>query len=236
MTLAWTDRSAAAWLGALVARCQALAGSAIEPDAPDLPDRIRLLTVDMPTDLAIPARFVVRTQVTTALARTMPAVGISRRPDVAALFFSWSAVDVTSSAWPEDLAEFVSACANAVERRHTGGTPVQDARIDAALRFIDTHYSKRDLSLHDVAGCADLSTWHAARLIKRYTGLRFTAYLNTVRVKAAERLLADRTQGLKEIAATVGYGSASHLSMHFKRVVGMTPGAYRKGLPPSRVA
>jgi AraC-like DNA-binding protein len=54
------------------------------------------------------------------------------------------------------------------------------------------------------------------------------AYLNQLRVRYARRLLDD---GLRpaEVASRSGFADQAHLTRHFKRTVGVPPGAYREG-------
>jgi AraC-like DNA-binding protein len=51
-------------------------------------------------------------------------------------------------------------------------------------------------------------------------------YLVQVRVQSAHALLALGTEkrSLAEVAAAAGFSDQSHLTRHFKRVLGVTPG------------
>ena len=52
-------------------------------------------------------------------------------------------------------------------------------------------------------------------------------FVNELRVQfAVERLSEDR-ESLEEIANTAGFADQSHFSRVFKKLVGLTPGAYR---------
>lgn len=53
-------------------------------------------------------------------------------------------------------------------------------------------------------------------------------YLTVRRIHKARHLLAESRLPVRRIAAAVGYGSAASLSRAFKRVVGASPGAYRR--------
>ena len=58
-------------------------------------------------------------------------------------------------------------------------------------------------------------------------GLPPHAYLDSVRIRQAERLIrAGRP--LAGVAAEVGFSSQSHLTRQFKRLVGVTPGQYAR--------
>ncbi|MGE4292113.1 MAG: AraC family ligand binding domain-containing protein [Desulfovibrio sp.] len=84
-----------------------------------------------------------------------------------------------------------------------------------------------DLGLDELARAAELSPFHLARVFCRSVGLPPHAYLTQVRVRRARELLAG-PQSLADIAACVGFADQSHLTRHFKRIVGLPPGRWRK--------
>jgi AraC family transcriptional regulator len=106
---------------------------------------------------------------------------------------------------------------------------VQPRAVVQALNFIHQNYA-RELSLSDIAAAAHLSTYHLTRVFKKATGVSPHQYLVQVRVNSARSLLSagagDRS--LAEIAAAVGFADQSHLTRHFKRVLGMTPKQLRQ--------
>ncbi len=61
-------------------------------------------------------------------------------------------------------------------------------------------------------------------------------YLTRWRIELASRQLRESTDTVALIARAVGYGSESALSVAFKRVTGMSPGAYRKQVGAGREA
>ena len=76
---------------------------------------------------------------------------------------------------------------------------------------------------------ARLSPYHFARQFKAATGLPPHQYVITRRVERAKLLLQAGTDlSLAEVAAEAGFSDQSQFSQHFKRVVGATPGQYRK--------
>jgi AraC-like DNA-binding protein len=65
------------------------------------------------------------------------------------------------------------------------------------------------------------------RAFRAETGLPPHAYLNQVRVRQARALLASG-MAPAQVAATTGFADQAHLTRHFKRVVGVPPGAYQR--------
>ena len=51
------------------------------------------------------------------------------------------------------------------------------------------------------------------------------AYLASVRIRQVQRLF-EAGKPLAEVATEVGFSSQSHLSQHFKQIIGVTPGQY----------
>lgn len=100
----------------------------------------------------------------------------------------------------------------------------------AVLRVVALMRSQlaESISLEEMARVAALSPFHFARQFKAATGHPPHDYHIRLRVDRAQELL--RTRGrewtLAAIAAECGFVDQSHLSRHFKRVVGVTPGEY----------
>jgi AraC-like DNA-binding protein len=102
--------------------------------------------------------------------------------------------------------------------------------IRKALQLIDAHYHEA-LTLDAVAGRAGLSRYHFSRLFKACTGAAFKTYLNRRRIEAAKRLMQAEGLNVSEAAFRVGFSDLSHFSRQFKRLEGVPPSVFRKGLP-----
>jgi AraC-like DNA-binding protein len=90
--------------------------------------------------------------------------------------------------------------------------------------YIEANYSE-DISIRELASVGNMSPFHFIRVFGKETGVPPHAYLNQVRLRRARELL---TAG-RSIAATAcetGFVDQSHLSRHFKRIYGVTPGQY----------
>jgi AraC family transcriptional regulator len=83
--------------------------------------------------------------------------------------------------------------------------------------------------LNDIAQAVNLSPFHLARLFKNSVGVSPHQYLIQVRVNSARSLLSAGSgeRSLAEVASAVGFADQSHLTRHFKRVVGVTPSQFR---------
>jgi len=82
-------------------------------------------------------------------------------------------------------------------------------------------------SLDDLALAAGMSPFTLLRAFRGETGLPPHAYLNQLRVRHARRLL-DGGLAPAVVAAEAGFADQAHLTRHFKRVMGVPPGAYQR--------
>jgi len=104
-------------------------------------------------------------------------------------------------------------------------TPTAAPRaVNRALSFIQQNHTS-DISLADIAAAARMSPFHFTRLFKRVIGVAPYQYLIQMRVNSARALITAGGGGysLAEIATSVGFADQSHLTRHFKRVLGVTP-------------
>lgn len=84
------------------------------------------------------------------------------------------------------------------------------------------------LTLEEMAQVSSVSPFHFARQFKAATGHPPHEYLMRLRVDRAQELISRRAQNwtLAAIAAESGFADQSHMSRHFRRVLGVTPGEF----------
>ncbi|MBI9087150.1 MAG: AraC family transcriptional regulator [Desulfobacterales bacterium] len=116
--------------------------------------------------------------------------------------------------------------------RHADAPPLLQpvGRERAAIRRVLAHMRENlgeDLCVEKLASVACLSPFHFIRVFGLETGLPPHTYLIQARVRRAQRLLA-RGRTIPDAALSTGFSDQSHLSRHFKRITGVTPGQYRR--------
>ncbi|HEU5001657.1 MAG TPA: helix-turn-helix domain-containing protein [Actinomycetota bacterium] len=84
------------------------------------------------------------------------------------------------------------------------------------------------LTVRTMAAHAHLSTRTFARRFVATAGTSPLQWLLVQRVTAAQRLLETTDLAIDRVAETCGLGTAANLRLHFSRVVGTSPGAYRR--------
>jgi AraC family transcriptional regulator len=85
-----------------------------------------------------------------------------------------------------------------------------------------------NLNLSELASVAHLSVSHFSVEFKRLTGLSPYQYVLQHRVERAKQLLIESQDSIAEIARQAGFANQGHLSLHFKRHYGVTPGTVRR--------
>lgn len=121
------------------------------------------------------------------------------------------------------LAAWISRHAEGIGRERPGQEP-------RAVRLAREYLRERvaqPVSLAELSLAAGLSGNHLNRVFSRSLGLPPHAYQVLLRVRRAQDLLAAGT-GPAEAAAQAGFADQSHLTRHFRRITGITPGAYGK--------
>jgi AraC-like DNA-binding protein len=103
-----------------------------------------------------------------------------------------------------------------------GSEPRAVARVRA---LIDARFAER-ITLPALAAEAGLSPFHLIRVFRRATGVPPHAYLESVRIQHAQRLLMQG-HSAAQVAYDVGFSSQSHFTDRFYRIIGITPGRYR---------
>jgi len=111
-------------------------------------------------------------------------------------------------------------------RAPIGPSALTRKEITRAIEYFNANLDQM-ISLNDVADAARMSPSHFPRLFRRSTGLSPHQFLIRLRVTRAKELLLAGSQGIAEIAAEVGFADQSHLTRHFKRLVGTTPKKFR---------
>ena len=92
-------------------------------------------------------------------------------------------------------------------------------------------YLQSDLKLNDVAKRLDISTNHLSQAINTKTGKNFFDFVNTYRVREAQRMLLDSRYehlNLLGIGFKAGFSSKSSFNKVFKDISTLTPSQYRQ--------
>lgn len=102
-----------------------------------------------------------------------------------------------------------------------------DAAILKVQHFLQTTEAK-EIGLDGLAAQAGLEARTFLRRFRKATGLTTTDYCQRLRVAKAQELLQFTTRSVDSVAGDVGYNDPGAFRKVFARIVGLTPGDYRK--------
>lgn len=101
----------------------------------------------------------------------------------------------------------------------------QSEYVNRALKVIADEYS-RPLSMKMLCKSVGIGEGRLRQLFKVEVGKSFKMILHMQRIAAAKHLIAEGKYSIEDVAAAVGYGYPYFFFRVFKRLTGMTPGAY----------
>ncbi len=100
--------------------------------------------------------------------------------------------------------------------------------VGRAVDYLQAHY-RENPSLDRLSRVAGLSRFHFLRVFRKHISLPPHAYLTQIRIRRAQKLLREG-RPIADVALDTGFTDQSHLNRHFKRLVGVTPGAYSNSI------
>ena len=113
-------------------------------------------------------------------------------------------------------------------RFHTGGLARWQAK--RALAYIEANLGSK-INTRQLAGLVSFSKGHFSRAFKRSLGLPPMAYVVSRRVERAKFMMATTREQLTAIALACGFADQSHLNRSFRRMMGVSPGLWRRTAP-----
>ena len=102
--------------------------------------------------------------------------------------------------------------------------PAEQGKVALARAYLDTRFAE-PVSLGELAAHVGLSPYHLLRSFRDQVGITPGAYQIQLRVLEARRRLRDGA-GIAATATDLGFADQSHLTRHFQRIIGTSPGRY----------
>jgi len=103
-----------------------------------------------------------------------------------------------------------------------------DPRLRKTMRWIDENAGSDTITQAAAAGLVRMSASAFCRFFRQHTGKTFRDYVNEVRIARACSNLTNSDANISEIAFHTGFGNLSNFNRQFRRIIGRTPGEYRK--------
>ncbi|MCU6794029.1 AraC family transcriptional regulator [Paenibacillus sp. WQ 127069] len=94
--------------------------------------------------------------------------------------------------------------------------------------YMEEHYKNPDLSLLHLSDVFHVHMKQISRTFKEEIGENFIDYLTRIRTEHAKELLVHSDYSIQEITVRIGYLHPNTFIRSFKKLVGQTPGDFRK--------
>ena len=102
-----------------------------------------------------------------------------------------------------------------------------EARMQRVCDYMHAHLAE-EVSLQDLTKVAYVSRFHLIRMFKQTYGETPYRRLTRLRLQRAQRLLATSDTPITQIALDCGSTNQTHFAAAFRRLVGLSPRAYRQ--------
>lgn len=99
-------------------------------------------------------------------------------------------------------------------------------KFSMVMKYINQNYMY-EIPLEKIASIAGYSKYHFSRIFKKYNNVSYIQYINSKRIKAAERLLIDPTLSVTEVAMRAGFASLTTFNRAFKKAKNCTPTEFK---------
>lgn len=115
----------------------------------------------------------------------------------------------------------------ACPKTYQGG--LSPSHLKRAIAYIQANMDHQ-LKLKDIALELNLSLYHFCKLFKQSMGIPPYHYVLQQRVEHAQQLLKNPELTIADIAYQCGFAHQTHLTRHFRKLVGKTPKEYRASI------
>lgn len=99
--------------------------------------------------------------------------------------------------------------------------------VNRVIQYMLEHYGE-NIKVADLARLVAMNVDYLSTVFGKKTGLTPIAYLQTIRMEQAKRLLLHTRLSVEEIAFQTGFADDAYFIKVFKRMVGQTPSAFRR--------
>jgi len=99
-------------------------------------------------------------------------------------------------------------------------------RLRPLFDHLEKHFGE-PIQVQEAARICGMSESHFMSFFKRATGQSFMAYLNHCRIERAQALLVMTEKSVSDISQEMGFCDQSYFGTVFRKLIGVTPAAYR---------
>lgn len=95
-------------------------------------------------------------------------------------------------------------------------------KVEQIIEYMHRNINRK-ITLEELAGTAQLSSFYLSRIFKDVTGYPVITYFNKMKIDKAKELLIEGDKKVKEVAYELGYTNEFYFSRIFKRIEGLSP-------------
>ena len=106
-------------------------------------------------------------------------------------------------------------------------TPSESNNLKRLLEYCGENFTK-DLNLENLSKELYMNKYHISHLFNDVLGISLRKYINTMRIKLAEQLLAQNELSVNEVAYSVGFTTQRTFNRVFIEHRGITPSEFRQ--------
>ncbi len=130
-----------------------------------------------------------------------------------------------------ELSKLFSAYIKAIPFENKTHLPVKENdQICEIIKWTETNYAEK-YTIDDIASKIGYTKNYFCNKFKSVTGITYIEYLTHVRIlHSCEYLKKNTEMSISDISEKCGFFTTSYFISKFKRIVGMSPGKYRKML------
>lgn len=103
----------------------------------------------------------------------------------------------------------------------------RDKNIAFAIDLAEKEFTQK-ISVAAAARAANVTVQYMSARFKSETGMTFTEYVQRLRMELACRTLIDTNKKISDVAELTGYGDVKFFCTVFKRMLGVSPGEFRR--------
>lgn len=100
-------------------------------------------------------------------------------------------------------------------------------RLEQVMTYVKTHYTQ-PISLEDAAQVLSLNPEYFCRYFKKYMGMTFLEYVNSIRLSHIHKDLIDTNYAVQYLLEKHGFTNYKLFIKMFRSTYGCSPGAFRK--------
>ncbi len=131
----------------------------------------------------------------------------------------------------EKLTSLLTLIMKETTQIESGHLPAGRETLHNLKDYLDMHYTEK-LSLDDLSARFFINKFYLTRVFKEQFGLSVNNYIIGKRITNAKELLRFSDMSIEEIAGECGFSDANYFSRIFKKIEGITPGAFRHNWRP----